>query len=275
MKYLVLGSSGQVGLELCKFLKKEGHEVVEFDIVADESQDLRIPNVLDEIIRDVDFVMFLAFDVGGSRYLKKYQHTYELINNNVRLTLFTFETLKKYQKPFIFASSQMANMSYSPYGVCKSIGEVYAKALNGLTVKFWNVYGPEHDMEKSHVITDFIIKARQGKIEMMTDGKEERQFLHAEDCSRCLMALSEKYDEIDRDSKLHITNFEWNTILEIAEIIKEFIPCDIFPSEEIDSVQMNKRNEPDPYILNFWNPKISIKEGIEKIIKEITKTIVV
>ena len=72
MKYLVLGSSGQVGLELCKFLKKEGHEVVEFDIVADESQDLRIPNVLDEIIRDVDFVMFLAFDVGGSRYLKKY-----------------------------------------------------------------------------------------------------------------------------------------------------------------------------------------------------------
>ena len=49
MKYLVLGSSGQVGLELCKFLKKEGHEVVEFDIVADESQDLRIPNVLDEI----------------------------------------------------------------------------------------------------------------------------------------------------------------------------------------------------------------------------------
>jgi hypothetical protein len=83
------------------------------------------------------------------------------------------------------------------------------------------------------------------------------------------MALSEKYNEINRDSNLHITNFEWNTILEIAEIIKEFIPCDIFPSEEIDSVQMNKRNEPDPYILNFWNSKISIKEGIEKIIKEI------
>lgn len=269
MKYLVLGSSGQIGLELCKFLRKEGHEVVEFDIVADETQDLRIPNVLDEIVKDVDFVMFLAFDVGGSRYLKKYQHTYEFINNNVRLTLFTFETLKKYNKPFIFASSQMANMSYSPYGVCKSIGEVYAKALNGLTVKFWNVYGPEHDMEKSHVITDFIIKARQGKIEMMTDGKEERQFLHAEDCSRCLLALSEKYNEIDRDSNLHITNFEWNTILEIAEIIKELIPCEIIPSEEIDSVQMNKRNEPDPYILNFWKPKISIKEGIEKIINEI------
>lgn len=269
MKYLVLGSSGQIGLELCNFLKKEGHEVIEFDIVADELQDLRVPNILDDLIQKVDFVMFLAFDVGGSRYLKKYQHTYDFIDNNVRLTLFTFESLRKHKKQFIFASSQMANMSYSPYGICKSLGETFTKALNGLTVKFWNVYGPEHDLEKSHVITDFILKAKLGKIDMMTDGKEERQFLHAEDCSRCLMILSDKYNEIDRDSNLHITNFGWNTVLEIAEIIKESIPCDIQPSEEIDTVQMNKRNEPDPYILNFWKPEITIKEGINKIIKEI------
>ena len=269
MKYLVLGSSGQVGLELCKFLRNEGHDVTEFDIVNDQSQDLRIPEVLENYIKETDFVMFLAFDVGGSRYLKKYQHTYEFIDNNARLTVNTFETIKKYNKPFIFASSQMANMSYSPYGVCKSLGEIYAKALNGLTVKFWNVYGPEHDLEKSHVITDFILKAKNGKIEMLTDGKEERQFLHAEDCSNALMILSQKYDEIDREKNLHITNFEWNTILDVANIIKDYIPCEILPSSEIDTVQLNKRNEPDTYILNFWKPEISLRDGIEKIIKEI------
>jgi nucleoside-diphosphate-sugar epimerase len=268
MKYLVLGSAGQVGAELCKFLRNENHEVVEFDIASDDSQDLRIPNVIDNLVEESDFVMFLAFDVGGSRYLKKYQHTYEFIENNTKLTLYTFESLKKHNKPFIFASSQMANMSYSPYGICKSLGEVYAKALNGLTVKFWNVYGPEHDLEKSHVITDFILKAKEGKIEVLTDGKEERQFLHAEDCSRCLLTLSEKYDEIDRESNLHITNFGWNTILEVAEIINEVIPCEIIPSTEIDTVQLNKRNEPDTYILNFWKPEISLKEGIKKIIQE-------
>jgi nucleoside-diphosphate-sugar epimerase len=268
MKYLVLGSDGQVGLELCKFLKKEGHEVLTFDNAKNPSQDLRIRHILDSLVEKSDFVMFLAFDVGGSRYLKKYQHTYDFIENNTKLTLYTFESLKKYNKPFIFASSQMANMSYSPYGVCKSLGEIFTKALNGLTVKFWNVYGPEHDLEKSHVITDFILKAKQGKIEMLTDGKEERQFLHAEDCSRCLMILSEKYNEIDRESNLHITNFEWNTILEIAEIIKESIPCEIIPSTEIDTVQLNKRNEPDQYILNYWKPEISLRDGINKIIKE-------
>ena len=83
------------------------------------------------------------------------------------------------------------------------------------------------------------------------------------------MILSQKYNQVDRNKELHITNFEWNTILEIAEIINEEIPCKITPSKEIDTVQLNKRNEPDPYILNFWKPKISLKEGIKKIIKSI------
>lgn len=267
MKYLVLGSAGQIGLELCIFLRNHGHEVTEFDIESDPSQDLRIQGTLDEYVKSTDFVMFLAFDVGGSRYLKKYQHTYEFIDNNVKLTSFTFETIKKYNKPFIFASSQMANMSYSPYGICKSIGEIYTKSLDGLIVKFWNVYGPEKNLEKSHVITDFILKAKIGKISMMTDGNEQRQFLHAEDCSNALYILSQKYYEIDRDKNLHITSFVWNTILEVAEIISESIPCSVVPSEEIDTIQLDKRNEPDPYILNFWKPKINLKEGINKIIK--------
>lgn len=269
MKYLVLGSSGQIGLELCKFLRNKGEEVIEFDIVNSPLQDLREDNILDSILPEVDFVMFLAFDVGGSRYLKKYQHTYEFIENNTKLTLYTFESLKKFNKPFIFASSQMANMSYSPYGVCKSLGEVYSNILNGLTVKFWNVYGPEHDLDKSHVITDFILKAKEGKISMLTDGKEQRQFLHAEDCSNALYILSQKYNEIDRDKNLHITSFEWNSIIEVAEIISKSIPCQIIPSNEIDTVQLDKRNEPDQYILNFWKPEITLEEGINKVIKSL------
>jgi nucleoside-diphosphate-sugar epimerase len=40
MKYLVLGSSGQVGFPLTTFLKKNNHEVLEFDIVEDNLNDL-------------------------------------------------------------------------------------------------------------------------------------------------------------------------------------------------------------------------------------------
>jgi len=270
MKYLVLGSAGQIGAELCKFLEKEGHKVLTFDIEDDSIQDLRIKGMVNSLVSISDFVMFLAFDVGGSRYLKKYQNTYDFIDNNTRIMVNTFDALKSYRKPFIFASSQMSNMSYSPYGITKALGESYTRALGGITVKFWNVYGPEHDLEKSHVITDFILKAKDyGDITMMTDGTEERQFLHAEDCSNALMILSQKYNEIDRDKELHITNFEWNTILDVANIINEEIPCKITPSKEIDTVQLNKRNEPDTYILNYWKPAISLKEGVKKIINQI------
>ena len=75
MKYLVLGSSGQIGAELCKFLEKEGHEVLTFDIEENSMQDLRIKGIVDSHINESDFVMFLAFDVGGSRYLKKYHNS--------------------------------------------------------------------------------------------------------------------------------------------------------------------------------------------------------
>ena len=184
MRVLVLGSSGQVGAYLTEYLREKGHTVIEFDKNRSVQDDLTIIpcHDLGNQIMMSDFVFFLAFDVGGSHYLKKYQHTFGFINNNTRMMANVFDLLGQYKKPFIFASSQMSNMSYSPYGVMKRVGELYTKSLNGLIVKFWNVYGIEKDMEKAHVITDFIKKGFEtGTIDMMTDGTEEREFLYAED----------------------------------------------------------------------------------------------
>lgn len=273
MKYLVLGSAGQIGYPLCEFLKKENHEVLTFDIVNDLSEDLRIPDnhILNQYLEDCDFVFFLAWDVGGSRYLAKYQDTYDFLINNSKITSNTFDAIKKHNKPFIFASSQMANMSYSSYGITKALGEKITDSLNGLTVKFWNVYGPEHDLEKSHVITDFILKAKNNKvIDMLTDGAEQRQLLHATDCSRCLYLLSKQYENLPRNKEYHITSFEWVSILEVAEIIaKEFSDVKILPSTKKDTIQQDKRNEPDDFILNYWKPTISLQDGIKNIISQL------
>ena len=150
MNILVLGSSGQVGAYLTEYLRGKGHMVKEFDKNNGEHEDLgKIPNpFLEKCIMDCDFCFFLAFDVGGSRYLKKYQHTFNFIDNNARLMANTFGLLSKYKKKFVFASSQMSNMSYSPYGVMKRVGELYTKSLGGKIVHFWNVYGIEKDMDK-------------------------------------------------------------------------------------------------------------------------------
>ena len=276
MKITILGSSGQIGSYLTDYLRKKNYEVTEFDIARHHGEDLtQIPNHnLDRAIKNADFVFFLAFDVGGSRYLKKYQHTFEFINNNARMMVNVFDLLKKYNKRFVFASSQMSNMSYSPYGVAKRVGELYTKALKGLIVKFWNVYGIENDMDKAHVITDFINKGfDEGEFEMMTDGTEERQFLYAEDCCEALETVMNCYTDFKSDDPLHITSFHNNSIRQIADIIQgqfQLIGREvrIKPGIAKDSVQLDKRNEADNYILGWWIPKTTIDNGIAKVFND-------
>lgn len=276
-KILVLGSSGQIGDYLTEYLRKKGHEVSEFDIVNGEEEDLtKIPNI--KLMHDIslaDFVFFLAFDVGGSRYLKKYQHTYDFINNNIRLMANVFQYLVEYRKPFVFASSQMSNMGHSPYGVLKKVGELYTQTLGGLTVKFWNVYGVEKDVEKSHVITDLIRRGfEEGEFEMLTDGTEERQFLYAEDCCEGLETVMNCYDNFKPTDSLHITSFRTDSIKSVAEMIKgQFnligkYDVKIKPGIAKDSVQMDKRNEADTYITGWWTPKTPLDQGIAKVFEE-------
>ena len=247
-----------------------GHEAVGFDIAANSEEDLRANKaLLRHRMAEADFVFFLAFDVGGARYLKTYQHTYEFISNNTKIMDVTFEALRELQKPFIFASSQMANMTHSSYGVLKALGDFYTRTLNGLVVKFWNVYGVEHDPRKFHAITDFILKAkREGRIELMTTGEETRQFLYAEDCCEALYLLSQPslYQSIPREQNLHITTFQWNSILEVAGIIGKELGVEVIPATAIDEVQRFHKNEPDPGILQYWKPKTTLEEGIRKVI---------
>ena len=277
MKITVLGSSGQIGSYLTEYLKSKNYFVREFDIVNSQDQDMtHIPNVyLRNAIMDSDFVFFLAFDVGGSHYLKKYQNTFKFINNNTRMMANVFGYLEQYQVPFIFASSQMSNMSYSPYGVMKRVGELYTKSLNGLIVKFWNVYGIEKDMEKAHVITDFIHKGfKTGVIDMMTDGTEMRDFLYAEDCCEGLEAIMNNYQDLSSDDELHITTGIYTSILEIADEIKKLfsnIGKDVIikPAQSKDEVQRDARNIADPFINDrFWQAKTSVQDGLKKVFEE-------
>jgi nucleoside-diphosphate-sugar epimerase len=275
-KVLILGSEGQVGAHLKDYLKNKNYSVLEFDIAKSKFQDLRkIRNKkLANLIRQSSFIYFLAFDVGGSRYLNKYQNTFGFVSNNILLMQNTFELIRKYKKKFIFASSQMSNMNHSNYGVLKSVGEKYTKILGGITVKFWNVYGIEKDLTKSHVITDFIIKAlTKKKISMLTNGNEEREFLYAEDCCRGLEIIMKKFDSIIKQKNyIDLTTFKSTKIINIAKIIKTLLKkmnleISIVPSKNKDIVQMNKKNKADKYFLKFWKPKNSIQEGIEEVLK--------
>ena len=279
MRVTVLGSSGQIGAYLTEYLRNKGHHVTEFDKTNASWQDMTtIPNsALRSVISQSDFVFFLAFDVGGSRYLKKYQNTFNFIDNNTRLLASGFEYLNEYKTPFVFASSQMSNLSFSSYGILKNVGELYTKSLGGLVTKFWNVYGIEKDYEKSHVITDFIRKGFEtGVIDMITDGQEEREFLYAQDCCEALETVMNNYNDFKSDDELHVTSFNSIKIIDIAKIIQQKFQIigkkvDVKPSIDIDTVQQNSKNVASNYLTNWWKPKTSLDDGIAKVFASMKK----
>lgn len=267
---LVLGSRGQIGLSLTKILRNsKKYNVIECDLVCSESNDLRKKSeFLNQLFQTADFVYFLAYDVGGSKYLYSNQNSSSFLNNNLLLMLNTFSYLEKYSNPFIFASTQMSNMNHSPYGTLKRIGEHYTNILGGHIVRFWNTYGIENDEEKTHVITDFINSAlSQKSILMRTNGNETRQFLHADDCGKALITIQENYKEIEK-RYLDITSFKWSSIYEVAKVVSNiFGNLPIKRGAQDDLVQNNISNEPDPYFKKYWEPEISLEDGISSIVK--------
>jgi nucleoside-diphosphate-sugar epimerase len=268
MKILVLGSEGQIGHPTCKYLEEMGHEVIRYDKKITPYQDLswQCKYPLYNYMNECDFVYYFASNVGGAKYLEKHQDTFPFIDENMKIMINVFTALKETKKPFLFTSSQMSELGYSTYGQLKSIGEKLTNDIGGLVVRLWNVYGMEHEEDKAHVITDFCRMAKHdGVINMRTDGTESRQLLYARDCAECFLTLTELYDKLDKTKNYHITSFEWSSILDVANILKDISGCEVVPANRKDETQKNAMNEPDPYILNFWKPKTSLREGIEKI----------
>jgi nucleoside-diphosphate-sugar epimerase len=268
---LVLGSAGQIGSALVKYLNKLRFNVFEFDLANSHTEDLRIwPNeLLEDLIQKSNYVFFLAFDVGGSHYLEKYQDTFEFSSNNLRIMSNTFTLLRKYGTPFLFASSQMASMSYSNYGLLKQIGERMTSSLGGRVVHFWNVYGYESDPTKFHVISDFVMSAlRDNVIKVRTTGEESRDFLYVEDCCEALKVVMEKHNSFEAEMKIHITTGKFSKIMEVAEIIASELGVNIQIGNKTDLVQRDARNIPDLAFHKYWKPKTTLETGIQAIIRD-------
>lgn len=269
MKILVLGSEGQIGKPFCTLAEANGHTIIRVDKKLNSWHDLSKNDcVLNTDTKlDFDICVFLAFEVGGSKYLEAKDKTVKYITENIDLMSNSFKFLNTIGKPFLFASSQMASMHHTNYGFLKDLGERLTKSSGGYICRFWNVYGYEDPKDpKAHVITDFIDMAKSGSINMITDGSEERQFLHTDDCSKALLTWCTQYPYIDKNEYIDITSYEWTSILDIAKIISSKIPCQVIPGSKKDSIQLGIKNTPSTYFTKFWKPEVSISEGIKKLI---------
>lgn len=262
VKNLVIGSEGFIGKPFCQFLEEKGEEVVRFDIKRKKSEDAR---TFKFDFNGIDRIYFLAWDVGGSKYLYESKLQLSQLQWNLKLMENIFEQLGKQKTKFLFASSQLSEEVDTVYGVTKRLGEVWTKELGGICIRIWNAYGVMENRDiKSHVMSDFIYQALEtGKIKMMTDGNEWRQFTHIDDLSRAFhSALSLKgltrnvYDA---------SSYEWVRIIDIAKIISELTGAKLFPGQKkgydpIPSQNMGR--------LPGWMPEVTLREGLLKMVEQ-------
>lgn len=258
---LVLGSEGFLGTTLCAYLEGQGEKVIRFDIKRGKNEDGRIAKLP---LEKVDRVYFLAWEVGGAKYLYRDDTQLLQLNWNLDLLRNVMLQIQKHKTPFIFVSSQLADETDTIYGALKRVGELWTEQLKGVCIRLWNIYGGQETLdERSHVISDFIHQAvSTSKIKMMTTGEERRQFTHSEDVCEAMHMLLEK----NLHSKIYdLTNFEWTSVRDVANYIAELTNAEVIPGEKkgVDRRFATIKGKPP-----VWNPKINLKDGLQKMVAE-------
>ena len=256
---LVLGSEGMLGINLCVALADEGHVVWRHDIKLNSLHDLTDSNNNFDLackVAAADFVVFLAFDIGGSKYLEKQEKELTFCNNNIKIMQNVFDVLGSNPTPFMFASSMMTGITDSPYGHLKLIGEDYTKALGGFSIRFWNVFGNEPPGIKAHAITDFIMQAKAGSpIKLLTDGTESRQYMHTQHASEAIIKLMGlKLAGEPLIGPFDMSSNKWMTTERIAQECLEVVHgkvhnATIVPGPTKDRVQKDAKIEPNVEVI--------------------------
>jgi nucleoside-diphosphate-sugar epimerase len=255
---LVIGSDGFVGRPFCDYLESIGEKVVRFDIKRSVDEDARVA-VLD--LSEMDRIYFLAWDVGGAKYLYRDDAQFRQLDWNLSLMLNLMPQLQKASKPFLFVSSQLAEETDSVYGVTKRLGEVWTKLLGGVRVRLWNVYGAvENVSDRSHVVADFLYQAKKyGEIKMLTSGDEMRQFIHISDvCHALHSALSQQIQGI-----YDVTSFEWVRVRDVGEIIAKLTNSKLI----LGKLEGSTPRTPIMGKIPNWKPKVELIQGLSMMVK--------
>lgn len=255
-KNLVLGGAGLIGRALCNKLKSAGQEVISLDLKT--GFDLRKDSL--EPYSNFDFVWFLAWDVGGSKYLMNPDYQQDILLNNVRICERVFDFLYRAKIRFVFTTSQLSG-SDNAYGVTKMLGDYWTYQTGGKLARLWNVYGWEPPGIRSHVIPDLVLMALKKKtIHLQTSGQEQRQFIFDADCVDALIQLRETPDCNYAD----ITAPPWFTIKQVAHEIGRQLNVPVFTDKTISYDRIVNPEKP----LIGWTPKISLEEGISRVISK-------
>lgn len=162
----------------------------------------------------------------------------------------------------------------SVYDESKRFGEtitsafIRSKGLDGRIVRIFNTYGPRMASD-GRVVLEFVKAALTNKpFPVFGDGKQTRSFCYVSDMVDGIAAAMEKGE---KDSVYNLGNPNEITVLELAEMVKKLTASasDVSFTEELPEDDPVRRC---PDITKAkeklgWEPKITLEEGLKKLIE--------
>lgn len=303
-KVLVAGANGMVGSAIVRNLKSKGYTNIikgtrdDVDFTNQDETERYFS------LEEPEYVFVAAAKVGGIMANNNYKAEFLTENLQIQTNLIQQSYNFGVKKLLFLGSSciypkfatqpitedQLMTGTLEPtndaYAIAKIAGIMMCQAyrqqygFNAISLMPTNLYGPNDnfDLETSHVLPAMITKfhyAKEngytidmggpwyGSVKLWGDGSAMREFLHVDDLAEACYVCMQQYDDAEH---INVGTGEDVTIKELAETISEVIG--FFGDIEWDTT---KPNGTPRKVLNVdkikalgWEPKIGLREGIQK-----------
>jgi UDP-glucuronate decarboxylase len=307
-RILITGGAGFIGSHLCERLLNEGNEVLCMDNFFTGSKSNIIHLLKDpyfELIRhdvtspyyvEVDEIYNLACPASPIHYQYNPIKTVKTsvmgainmlgLAKRIKSRILQASTSEVYGDPTIHPQPESYWGNVNPVGnrSCYDEGKRCAETLfndyhhqNGVRIKIvriFNTYGPRMHPNDGRVVSNFIVQALLKKdITIYGDGTQTRSFQYVDDLIEGMIRMMGTGDEVT--GPINLGNPGEFTILELAEKILQMTGSSsrivYLPLPQDDPVQRQPIISRAKTLLDGWEPKVELEEGLGKTIEYFKK----
>jgi UDP-glucuronate decarboxylase len=309
-RILISGGAGFIGSHLCERLLNDGHEVICLDNFFTGSK-LNIIKLLSnpyfELVRhditmpyyaEVDEIYNLACPASPIHYQFNPIKTIKTsvmgainmlgIAKRTKAKILQASTSEIYGDPEVHPQPENYWGHVNPTGVrsCYDEGKRCAESLftnyhqqNRVKIKIiriFNTYGPNMHPNDGRVVSNFIVQAlKNNEITIYGDGSQTRSFQYIDDLVEGMIRMMGTSDEFI--GPVNVGNPNEFTVLELADKIIKLTKSKskmVFkPLPNDDPMQRKPDISLAKKMLNGWEPKIELEEGLSYTIDYFRKTI--
>lgn len=309
-RVLVTGGAGFLGSHLCERLLNDGNDVICLDNFFTGTKDnvvhlLKNPffelvrhDVITPFYAEVDEIYNLACPASPIHYQYNPIKTVKTsvmgainmlgLAKRIKAKILQASTSEVYGDPLIHPQPEEYWGNVNPIGKrsCYDEGKRCAETLfmnyfyqNDVRIKIvriFNTYGPRMREADGRVVSNFIIQAlRNEDITVYGDGSQTRSFQYVDDLIEGMVRMMATEECIT--GPINLGNPKEFSILELAEKVIELTNSKskivYMPLPSDDPIQRKPVIEKAGTLLNGWEPKIQLEDGLKKTIEYFKNTL--